>query len=493
MIELGTQQGAEKTTTDAGTVVTTFNEMLLPLPDAGCSVRNRVAPLPDSATLILNQGGQIRLCSLAAGQLFGYEISRVIDMHISALIPDLPLRGNTPGYNLAFAHFVPGGTRWRSFHGRDAAGRCFPLSIAIDYLKLDRGRGFVLNVQPECPGLPQRGSGLTRLINAIHNDDTAMFITDRCGHIEHANPAFTRLTGFGPAEIMGLTPALLKSGVQPAAFYDRMWSTLNCGDEFRCVIANRRKDGSRFYANEYIRPFVDEQGRITHYVASMHDITEHVLQHARINRMANYDRVTGLPNRNLFLDRLSQEIHRARRTSNVFALAFVDLDDFKLINDRYGHATGDEVLNAIGTQLNRCVRDTDTIARLGGDEFVLILPGVGDRQSVLEMRQKIEGAGHHIVAGGLNLSLSLSCGMAFYPCDGKTETQLLEAADQAMYSIKKRRGRATTAAVQTALYAPAPKLRRTPAGWIGTEQRPATKRKNPGLRPEYSPAGKGAR
>ncbi|MBS0352396.1 MAG: diguanylate cyclase [Proteobacteria bacterium] len=458
MIKLDTHQGVETTTTDARMVGTTFNEMVLPLPDMGYNVRNRVPPLPDSATLILNQGGQIRLCSLAAGQLFGYEISRVIDMHINALIPDLPLRGNTPGYNLAFAHFTPGGTRWRRFHGRDAAGRRFPVSITIDYLKLDRGRGFVLNIQPECLGHAQRGSGLARLVRSIQDDDTAIFITDRNGHIQHANPAFTRLTGFPQAEIEGRTPAILKSGVQPAAFYDRMWSILNCGDEFRGVIANQRKDGTRFYANEFIRPFVDEQGHLTHYVASMHDITEHVLQHARINHLANYDRVTGLPNRNLFLDRLSQEIHRARRTSSVFALAFVDLDDFKLINDRYGHATGDEVLNAIGTQLNHCVRDTDTIARLGGDEFVLILPGVGDRQSVLEIRQKIEDTGRHIVAGDLNLSLSLSCGMAFYPCDGKTEAQLLEAADQAMYSIKKRRG--------------------TASGWIGAEhQAPGCERK----------------
>lgn len=449
MTEPDKRQVGETSAGEAQRVATAFNEMLLSMPDPGTGTRNRAAPQPDNTTLILNQSGQIRLCSLAAGQLFGYEISRVIDMHISALIPDLPLRGNTPGYNLAFAHFSPGRAQWRSFHGRDAAGRRFPISITIDYLKLDRGRGFVLNIQQECLNQATQGSGLARLINTIQNSGTAIFITDRNGHIEHANPAFTQLTGFEMAEIRGRTPTILKSGVQPAAFYDRMWSILNSGDEFRCVIANRRKDGTRFYANEFIRPFVDEQGHITHYVASMHDISEHVLQHARINRLANYDRVTGLPNRNLFLDRLSQEIHRARRTSSVFALAFVDLDDFKLINDHYGHAAGDEVLHAIGTQLNHCVRDTDTIARLGGDEFVLILPGVGDRNSVAEIRQKIERAGRNIVAGGLNLKLSLSCGMAFYPGDGKTETQLLEAADKAMYVIKNRRGQAMTSAVHT--------------------------------------------
>lgn len=442
MSEFDTRQNVGTTPDDARTMVSAFNAMLLTQPDAGNCVRNRAAPPTDGSTLILNQSGQVRLCSLAAGQLFGYEISRVIDMHISALIPDLPLRGNTPGYNLAFAHFSPSGTRWRRFHGRDATGRRFPLSVAIDYLTLDRGRGFVLNIQPECAGHAQHDSGLARLVNTIQHDEMAIFVTDRNGHIQHANPAFMRLTGFGQAEITGHTPALLKSGAQPAAFYDRMWSSLKSGAEFRCVIANQRKDGTRFYANEFIRPFVDEQGQITHYVASMHDITEHVLQHARINHMANYDRVTGLPNRNLFLDRLNQEIHRAHRTSSVFALAFVDLDDFKFINDHYGHAAGDEVLKAVGAQLNHCVRDTDTIARLGGDEFVLILPGVSDLGSILEVRQKIENAGRNIVAGGRNLSLSLSCGMACYPRDGETETQLLEAADKAMYAMKKQHNHA---------------------------------------------------
>lgn len=439
MAEYDTRHPNRTSAAETNTVVAGFDDLLLTLPEAGHATRSRTPPLPDSATLILNHAGQIRLCSLAAGQLFGYDVSKVIDLHISALIPDLPLRGNTPGYNLAYAQFHPHDTHWRQLQGRDAAGRRFPLSISIDYLKLDRGRGFVLNIQPECQAHAPHGSGLARLVSAIHDDEAAMFITDRSGHIEHANPAFSTLTGFELAEIRGRTPTILRSGVQPGAFYARMWSALNCGDEFRCVIANRRKDGTRFYANEFIRPFVDEQGHITHYVASLHDVTEHVLQHARINRMANYDHVTGLPNRNLFLDRLNQEMCRARRTSSIFALAFADLDDFKLINDHYGHATGDAVLNAIGQQLNHCIRDTDTIARLGGDEFVLILPGVGDRSSILEVRQKIENAGRNIVAGGLNLSLSLSCGVACYPADGETETQLLDAADKAMYTVKKRR------------------------------------------------------
>lgn len=398
--------------------------------------RRRVAAPIDNLMLILDKSGRIRSCSPAAAQLFKRRPAELLEAGVRTLIPDLPIRENTPGYNLSYTVFSYPTGGWQRFEGHDAVGRTFPIDVSIDTLSLEGKRGFIVSMRVPA-SKDELEIDMRRLISAAHASADAMLITDLDGRITYANPAFEALTSFSCAEAVGRTPRILKSGVQGPQFYTRMWSALHAGDEFQALVVNRRKNGETFHADESIRPFVDRNGNITHYVATLRDVSLRVRLHERLDYLANHDTLTGLPNRNLFEDRLQHELARCSRANGSFTLLFLDVDEFKAINDRYGHAAGDILLRTIGTRLKQCVRDSDTVARLGGDEFVLILVGMTDRASLDAVLHKIRAVGQRVSFGDTQISVSISAGVATFPDAGLDGESLLEAADSAMYRTKR--------------------------------------------------------
>lgn len=413
----------------------------------------RITPLTDprapieasmaSFTLVLDLRGCIRSCSPAAAQLFGIRAAAAIGRPVRALIPELPLRDDTPGYNLAFVAFRFSADEWATFDGVDGTGRRFGIEISIAQMTLDGRFGLVLELrQSSAEGAAQ--SELRRLIAAAEFSTEAVLITDTDGLIEYVNPAFELMTGFAPDEVVGQTPRILKSGALGADFYAQMWSTLRSGQEFNDHFLNRRKGGETFYAQESIRPFVDRFGTIVHYVATLRDVTAQMRAYERLDYLANYDPLTDLPNRNLFLDRLHQEVARATRACQCFAVLFIDVDGFKAINDHFGHATGDALLRTVGEHLKRCIRAEDTVARLGGDEFVMILVDVTNPDGLASVIDKVRLVGKHIALDDGGAAVSLSIGVATFPDDGDEEHQLLKAADRAMYLAKASRHRGDT-------------------------------------------------
>lgn len=408
----------------------------IPVPQAEQHVRRRAAAPADNLMMILDRCGRIRSCSPAAARLFGRGAAELVQLGVRALIPELPIRENTPGYNLSYAVFTFPAGAWQRFEGCDAIGRMFPIDVSIDTLTLEGKHGYFVSLRvpasdDECE------IDMQRLIDVASASADAMLITDLEGRITYANPAFEALTHFNCAEVVGRTPRILKSGVQGPKFYTRMWAALQGGGEFNALVVNRRKNGETFHADESIRPFVDRFGNITHYVATLRDVSLRVRLHERLDYLANHDTLTGLPNRNLFEDRLQRELARCNRSSGGFTLLFLDVDGFKAINDQYGHAAGDKLLRTVGTRLKQCVRDSDTVARLGGDEFALILVGMTDRTSLDAVLDKIAAVGASVALGDMLISVSISAGVATFPDAGHDGESLLEAADSAMYRAKR--------------------------------------------------------
>ena len=280
-----------------------------------------------------------------------------------------------------------------------------------------------------------------KLSQATEQTADGVMITDRAGRLEYVNPAFEKITGYTRAEALGRTPRLLHSGKQDLDFYRRLWATILAGETFREVFINRRKDGSLYHEDQTITPLKDGAGRITHFVSTGRDITERIAAEERLQYLAHHDALTELPNRILFMDRLQRALVRAQRNQRLVAVMFMDLDEFKEINDAHGHPVGDELLRALAARLSECMREGDTVSRLGGDEFAILLEDIAQTEHTLPVADKVLSAlalPFVREPQRLTLAITTSIGISLYPRDGQDGPTLLKNADAAMYRAKER-------------------------------------------------------
>lgn len=270
------------------------------------------------------------------------------------------------------------------------------------------------------------------------NSSEGMMITDGSNLIQFVNPAFTMITGYSMEEVIGKPPGVLKSGRHEEAFYQSMWDGINATGKWSGEIWDRRKNGEEYPKWLTIDTVFDDDGQVSHRIAIFSDISQKKKSDELIWEQANFDSLTGLPNRRLFLDRLEQEIKKIHRTGRSLALFFLDLDHFKEVNDTLGHAKGDILLAEVARRIGDCVRETDTVARLGGDEFTLILPEFGEHVHLERIAQDILHAlSVPIELGDGNTAYTgASIGIALYPNDAGSADELMKHADQAMYAAK---------------------------------------------------------
>lgn len=277
------------------------------------------------------------------------------------------------------------------------------------------------------------------LFQAIEQSPVSVMITDADANIEYVNHTFEKTTGYQSVEVIGQNPRILKSGKIPEQLYQELWQTITSGKAWQGEIVNRKKNGELFWENAHIAPVFDESGAIRNYLAVREDITLRKLQEKKIQHQAHFDALTDLPNRFLALDRLSQLISEAQRNNKFVTVLFMDLDDFKKINDTLGHDTGDKLLIEAAARLRSGVRDGDTVGRLGGDEFIILLGGLSD---VIEARPIVENLlsrfRYAFRIDGRELMLTASVGISVYPNDGDNPSQLLRNADSAMYHSKEK-------------------------------------------------------
>lgn len=271
-----------------------------------------------------------------------------------------------------------------------------------------------------------------------HSIAQGVVVSDGENKIISVNPSYSRITGYSAEELMGRRPGFNKSGYHDDAFYQEMWHAIMQEGYWEGEIWDRRKNGEVFPARLSVNVVRDKQGNINRYIGVMSDTSEQKQAQETIYFQANYDELTGLPNRRLFLDRLGQEIKKARRSSTRVALLFVDLDNFKEINDTFGHEWGDKLLHEAAQRIQACVREVDTVARLGGDEFTAVLPYVKSNREVDRVAQKIVDSLAVPFDLGPDLGyVSASMGITVFPFDGDGSVALLRNADQAMYEAKR--------------------------------------------------------
>jgi diguanylate cyclase (GGDEF)-like protein/PAS domain S-box-containing protein len=279
---------------------------------------------------------------------------------------------------------------------------------------------------------------LAQALAAIAN---AIFITDADGKIVWVNEAFCRLSGYTQQEAVGRTPAMLSSGQQSQSVYVDLWQTIRSGQVWQGELIDQRRDGSTYTVEQVITPLRDAQGAITHFIAIQHDITQRKRQSEREHHLAYHDVLTGLANRAAFSETEQKAISQAKRTQRMLATLFVDLDEFKPVNDRLGHHTGDQLLAAVAERLRGAVRQTDTIARIGGDEFAILVTDLQDGNVAVALARKlIDALAQPFALRGQQVRITASIGIALYPADGNDTETLLINADKAMYQAKFRGG-----------------------------------------------------
>ena len=275
------------------------------------------------------------------------------------------------------------------------------------------------------------------LIKAIEQSPVSVIITDPRGLIQYVNPKFTQLMGFTLEEAVGKTPRILKGGFLSRDFYKDMWETILGGNEWHGLFHNRTKAGELVWELGSISPIRDDDGRITHFVGVKEDITEIKRLQDQMARMAHYDQLTGLANRFLFMDRLGQILAQSKRRDTTFAVLYMDLDDFKAVNDTHGHAMGDRLLVAVAQRLQGCVRETDTVARMGGDEFTILLTDIRGFEDVERIaRMILKAISNPFRMDAVECKIGISIGVSLYPLDGLDGDALLSAADTALYRVK---------------------------------------------------------
>jgi len=269
------------------------------------------------------------------------------------------------------------------------------------------------------------------------NIDESIIVTDENAIILSVNRAFTRLTGYTEEEVVGKNPSLLKSGQQDQAFYEEMWKELIEQDYWQGEIWNRNKDGETLPLWEVISAVKNEQGETTHYVSAFSDISSLKNNEKRLEFLAHHDPLTKLPNRLLFNARFELSLQHAQRIGNMIGILFIDLDDFKPVNDNFGHDAGDLLLKEVANRLICCVRQQDTVSRLGGDEFGILLIDLQNQDEISPLANHIlEELNRPFDIHDSQQKISCSIGISLYPFDGIEMDVLLNLADSAMYKAK---------------------------------------------------------
>lgn len=264
-----------------------------------------------------------------------------------------------------------------------------------------------------------------------------IIITDTSGTITDVNPAFCEITGFSHEEVLGKGPDILNSGKHSPEFFSKMWQSIIDHGYWQGEVWNRRKNGELYAELLTISAITDDDGQSRHFVGLFSDITQTKQQQETLEMMAHYDVLTKLPNRVLFADRFSQAMAHSNRTETMLAICFLDLDNFKPVNDTHGHEVGDQLLIEVAVRLRKNVRDEDTISRFGGDEFAILFRDIESQPECEFMLRRIhESLAQPYNVNDTRIEISASSGVTFYPQENADLDTLLRHADQTMYQAK---------------------------------------------------------
>ncbi|MCX7174507.1 MAG: PAS domain S-box protein [Proteobacteria bacterium] len=385
-----------------------------------------------SAMLLMDaDNGKIVDANQAAAAYYGYPLARLIGMPISQIntLPPEEVAMESQRALREERNYFHFSHRLASGEVRDVEVYSTPIEIGA--------KALLLSVIHDITRRKKSEAQLRLAASVFANTNEGIVITDADNLIVDVNPGFCDITGYTKADVIGKNPKLLASGRQAPEFYTDMWKSLRERDFWRGEIWNRRKNNEVYAEIISISAVRDDAGKLQHYIGVFSDINQIKKYEDELVRFAHYDALTGVPNRRLFADRLGQALARVHRTGNPLAVCYLDLDDFKPVNDQYGHRAGDQLLIMITDRLQSLLRANDTIARLGGDEFALILTDLHRQEECYLLLDRIQAAVCTPVTLDVAVvTVSASIGVTLCPPDVSDATVLLRHADRAMYRAK---------------------------------------------------------
>lgn len=315
-------------------------------------------------------------------------------------------------------------------------GTVFPVDVRLAIFNVT-GENLVVAIVRDITFQKRSEATIRKLTRALEQSPVLVIITDITGTIEYVNAKVIEETGYCHEELVGQSTRVLRSEQTPQEIYKTMWEQLAEGIEWRGELLNKNKSGEHFWVSAIISPIRNDNEEITHYLAVMEDITQKKSYEEMLKHQATFDNLTNLPNRLYAFNKLERAISKSHLNNQKLAVLFLDLDEFKHINDSLGHAAGDSLLKALSERFISVIRQTDTIARLGGDEFMMILENITQDSDAERIAKKCrEACFQPFTIESQELLVSTSIGIAIYPDHGKDAKTLMRNADTAMYRSK---------------------------------------------------------
>ena len=400
----------------------------------------------DSTMLLVDPAtGAIVNANAAASRFYGYTIDRLCSMNLAEISihrPDEIAMATQQAVHGDLNHFV--------FSHRLVTGEVRTVEVHSSPVEVD-GRTHLFSIVHDITDRQIAETSLHLHDAALNAAANAIVITDKDGLIVWVNQAFTRMTGYRPEEAMGhMLKERIKSGLQSESDIEHLWPTILAGQTWHGELINQRKDGSLYHEEMTITPVRDGNSEISNYVAIKQDISERKKTEEQIHNLAFYDPLTSLPNRRLLSDRLQQTQAASKRNRHYAALMFLDLDNFKSLNDTHGHNVGDLLLIEVAHRIRNCVREGDSVARFGGDEFVVMLSELEvnrdesiSRASIVAEKIRTALAEHYVLPvqqDGMATTVEHHCtssiGVVMFVNHEISTEEILKRADMSMYQAK---------------------------------------------------------
>lgn len=422
-----------------------WGRIVRPMRETAATATNRIESLLEylaDGIISFDEEGAVRLVNPAIERMFGFSAEEVIGRSVDELLVGNENGGSYFPFALAARDEWSSGRVTYSITGLRCDGSRFPAELSVSKVRIGNHWTF-LGLVRDVTARKRDEQDLLLLKRAIESSVNGISITDVThpdNPIIYVNPAFERMTGYAAHEVLGKNPRFLRGDSRDQEETRKMSAAFRERRDGYFVLRNYRKDGTLFWNELYIAPVRDRAGVVTNYIGVMNDITEHRHYEEQLIYHATHDPLTGLPNRNLLQDRLAQALALdAFAHKNPLCVMFLDLDNFKKVNDTLGHTVGDMLLKAVADRLTGCVRGGDTVARLGGDEYIIVLPNVREMQDVITVAKKIIAVfAAPFPLLGDEIYVTSSIGIALSPTDGETVDALLKNADAAMYHAKEQ-------------------------------------------------------